>query len=218
MANQDDRPATRSRGQDPSLPSLLGDWLCLDFANTVNDRTGENPHETLAGYPDLARWGWHASVLTDAERDQLLAAAETRPDEASAVFAQAIALREAIYRAFAAIAAGEDPPPNDLATIERTHLTALDHAHLTREAGSFGWTCNREAALDRPLWPIAMSAVELLTSDRLPRVKQCPGCDDCGWLFLDVSKNAIRRWCSMDDCGSRAKMRRQYARRKGAQT
>jgi predicted RNA-binding Zn ribbon-like protein len=47
----------------------------------------------------------------------------------------------------------------------------------------------------------------------LARVRRCPG-RDCGWLFLDASGR--RRWCSMTTCGSREKMRRMYARRRGA--
>lgn len=215
MPTSHEDPTTRSRGRDPAFPRLRGDWLCLDFANSVDDRTGDHPRDSLGAYADLVRWGWHASVLTDAERDELLATGRARPEEAAAVFARAIDLREAIYRAFAAIAAGENPAAPDLATIQDAHLTALGHARLTRGDERFDWTLDADPALDHPLWPIALSAVDLLTSDRLSRVKQCP-CDDCGWLFLDVSKNATRRWCSMDSCGSRAKMRRQYARRKAA--
>ena len=55
------------------------------------------------------------------------------------------------------------------------------------------------------------SARELLTTDRLRRVRQCPA-HDCGWLFLDTSKNGSRRWCRMDGCGAKAKMRRYRAR------
>jgi predicted RNA-binding Zn ribbon-like protein len=67
--------------------------------------------------------------------------------------------------------------------------------------------------LGGPLWLIAQSAVELLTEGELRRIKQCPGAGDCGWLFYDTSRNGTRRWCSMEGCGSRVKMRRQYARR-----
>jgi predicted RNA-binding Zn ribbon-like protein len=42
-------------------------------------------------------------------------------------------------------------------------------------------------------------------------VKQCAG-EGCGWLFLDTSRNHLRRWCTMDECGNRAKMRRRYER------
>jgi len=47
------------------------------------------------------------------------------------------------------------------------------------------------------------------------RVRQCPGANDCGWLFYDTSRNGSRRWCSMEGCGSRVKMRQQYAKKRG---
>ena len=37
-----------------------------------------------------------------------------------------------------------------------------------------------------------------------PRFKACHALD-CGWVFLDGSRNLSRRWCDMGDCGNRAK-------------
>jgi hypothetical protein len=37
----------------------------------------------------------------------------------------------------------------------------------------------------------------------------------CDWLFLDESRNHSRQWCSMDSCGSRAKMARYRSRKRG---
>jgi predicted RNA-binding Zn ribbon-like protein len=65
-----------------------------------------------------------------------------------------------------------------------------------------------------PLHAVARALADLLTSPRLHRVGRCEGVGDCGWLFLDTTKNGSRRWCSMAGCGSRAKMRRYYARGK----
>ena len=64
------------------------------------------------------------------------------------------------------------------------------------------------------MWPIAHEAAELLTANELGRVRECPG-PNCGWLFLDMSKNRSRRWCSMEVCGNAAKARRHYQRQKG---
>jgi hypothetical protein len=50
----------------------------------------------------------------------------------------------------------------------------------------------------------------LLTGDRIDRIKHCASCP---WLFLDQSKNGRRRWCSMDDCGTNAKIRGDVAQR-----
>lgn len=63
---------------------------------------------------------------------------------------------------------------------------------------------------------IATSALILLTDPQeMKRIKLCPG-DDCGWLFLDETKNARRRWCMMETCGNRAKAARHYAKRRPA--
>ena len=65
------------------------------------------------------------------------------------------------------------------------------------------------------VWGVARSAVDLLPSGPLDGLKVCHG-HDCGWLFLDLSKNRSRRWCSMDGGGSRATMRSLYQRRNAA--
>lgn len=48
----------------------------------------------------------------------------------------------------------------------------------------------RHSKIYRPLWPVVASAVELLASPELGRVKVCPA--RCGWLFLDTTKNGRR--------------------------
>ncbi|NJM81353.1 MAG: hypothetical protein HC844_01690 [Tabrizicola sp.] len=59
---------------------------------------------------------------------------------------------------------------------------------------------------------IATSALALLSDPReMDRIKLCPG-DDCGWLFLDETRNARRKWCMMETCGNRAKAARHYAK------
>jgi predicted RNA-binding Zn ribbon-like protein len=67
--------------------------------------------------------------------------------------------------------------------------------------------------LERPLWPVARSAAELLTSAKLDRVKVCGG-EGCGWMFLDESRNASRKWCESRDCGNRERVRQYLARKK----
>jgi CGNR zinc finger/Putative stress-induced transcription regulator len=46
------------------------------------------------------------------------------------------------------------------------------------------------------------------------RLKLCPA-DDCAVAFYDQSRNRSRRWCSMAECGNRAKTRSFRARRTG---
>jgi predicted RNA-binding Zn ribbon-like protein len=58
---------------------------------------------------------------------------------------------------------------------------------------------------------IAVSALLLLSSPEIDRVKQCPG-PTCGWVFLDSSRNRSRRWCSSAECGNRHRAQEHYRR------
>ncbi len=48
------------------------------------------------------------------------------------------------------------------------------------------------------------------------RIKTCRN-DECGWLFLDESRNRSRQWCDMSACGSRMKARAYRARQRARQ-
>ena len=209
---------TRKRGLDPHYPRLLGERLCLDFANTIEGPRSAKPEDFLCDYTDLARWGRHSGVLSEAATAQLLRLAAESPRAAGAAFRRGLALRGAITRVFHAIATGATPKPSDLALLQTEYRIAMRHGQLIQTTEQYAWDWPHEGtALDQPLWPIARSAIDVLTHDNPARIKECPGADDCGWLFYDTSKNGSRRWCSMEGCGSRLKMRRQYARRKNGE-
>jgi predicted RNA-binding Zn ribbon-like protein len=92
---------------------------------------------------------------------------------------------------------------------------ALAHARLTPHTHGFAWSWDhRSDELTTPLWLVTQSAVDLLMTGEPHRVRECP---PCGWLYYDTSKNATRRWCSMEGCGSKVKARRQYERQKARQ-
>lgn len=194
---------------------LLGGRLCLDFTNTMDPRIGEHPRELLNAYPDLVVWSQHASVLTQEQSNNLLHDAQNRFEEATEVFKNAIVLRESLYGMFSTLATGGEPHRADMENVRRMFASAMTYARLSHVQKQFTWEWDEhQDRLDCMMWPIVCSAVSVLTSEEWQRVKQCPGLDDCGWLFLDTSKNGSRQWCSMQACGSRAKMRRQYARKR----
>jgi predicted RNA-binding Zn ribbon-like protein len=199
------------------LRKLYGGQLCLDFANTVEPREAQPQRDNLRGYADLVRWARHAGALDDPTAGRLLRAAGKRHAEAEASFATAIGLREATFRAFSAIAHGAAPAAADLETLQQTYAEAMRHARLLSAPGELTWAWDDGAPdLDRAWWPMARSAVELATTGPLDRVKQCAGSSGCGFLFFDTSKNRVRRWCSMDECGWQEKARLQTARRRTA--
>jgi predicted RNA-binding Zn ribbon-like protein len=198
---------------------LVGGRLCLDFANTVPNYLATPREERLADYGALVAWARHAGAIAEPDARQLVREAGKRPADAEAALARARALRQAIFDAFYAIAQHKRPPAAAIAALNAMLATALGKQQLVREAD--GWVLGWDEAggdLDAPLWPIARSAAELLTATTLhERIRVCGGAElDCTWLFLDESKNGLRRWCTMRDCGNRAKARRHYERTRHA--
>jgi predicted RNA-binding Zn ribbon-like protein len=191
---------------------FIGGRLCLDFANTVDWRRRSEPEELLHDYAGLLDWSVRAGSLSPAEARRLSAAAEADPRAAAAAFASGLGLREAFYRAALAHARGETPPEDDLAQVVRSYSQAVHNARLSRDGTAYEWAFDENADdLDRPWWPVAVSAVELLSSPGLARVHECEG-RGCGWLFLDQSRSRTRRWCSASSCGNRERVRRHYLR------
>jgi predicted RNA-binding Zn ribbon-like protein len=191
---------------------FIGGWLCLDFTNTTNYGNADRPNDRLKSYADLVLWSHLAGELTGEAAQHLRQEAERCPAEAAAALQQAKTLRAVLYRIFSAIAAGDRPAQVDLADLNTRLAEMLGQSKLVPAGDSFAWAwTGAEVALDRLSWPVAWSAIELLTSNKLNRVGECGG-DDCGWLFLDTSRNHSRRWCDMEDCGNRAKARRHYKR------
>jgi len=194
--------------------SLLGNWLCLDFANTVDDRLQARPEDMFTNYRDLVIWGQQTNIVSESEAQQMLEEAEWHPEAAKAVLQRAILLREAIFRIFSAVTQEEDPNAADLYLFNTMLAEAMSKTCVTGGDGDFAWSWQREdGALDRMLWPVARSAADLLTSKVLSSVRQCAS-ETCTWLFLDTSKNQSRRWCDMKNCGNRAKVSRHYERKR----
>lgn len=194
--------------------TFLGERLCLDFANTVSDHTSAHPTEYLRSYTDLVAWAKQATIIPADQAQALQQKAEHRMPEAAAVLRRAHDLREVIFRVFVALASGTSPTAADLATLNTALQMAPVQLRVTAAGERFicDWLADQEA-LDGILGPVAWSAANLLASDEVRWVKMCDG-EMCGWLFLDTTKNHSRRWCDMADCGSRAKAKRYYRRKK----
>jgi predicted RNA-binding Zn ribbon-like protein len=219
MTNQSNRvywlpfPAMGPSRHSPYKFELTGGELCLDFANTIGPRHDpDRVEDHLRSYTDLVIWARQTGSLPSAEAEKLLRSARDRTPAAQRVFARAVHLREAIYAVLAARIHGRKAPPAPLHAVDREAARATAHRHIV--CGSdreFSWSWGRDDDLDRPLWPVALSIADLLTSSRLALVREC-ALETCGWLFLDTSRNQTRRWCDMKVCGNRAKARRFYER------
>jgi predicted RNA-binding Zn ribbon-like protein len=191
-------------------PRLVGGAPCLDFANTVDWRGRDHPEDSLSDYVDLIGWSRAAGVLDEAEAEALLRQGAASPRHAESVYLRGVELREAIYRVFSAACMGAAPEEADLDTLNHVLSDALSHTRLVSIGGAYATGYDSKPP-EYVLWRLAASASELLTSEDLDRVKRCAS-DECGWLFLDMSRNRSRRWCRMEGCGNRMKARRHYRR------
>jgi predicted RNA-binding Zn ribbon-like protein len=180
------------------LPIVAG-HLALDFANTVDDPLGPTRHDHIGTYPELLRWSVRAGALPASQADGLRGSA--------AALRKAHALRDVLNDVFVAVATGTAPAwgglrPFAADAVANSELSPT-HELIWPAAG----------APHAMLWPVAYAAERLLTSPDIHRVKQCAGCP---WVFLDHSRNASRRWCAMNDCGTHAKVRKYVAKRAAA--
>ena len=193
---------------------LTGGHVCLDFTNTLNGRLDEEPQELLSTYSDLVAWGQQAQIVTDEEARRLLEEETRRPDDAQATLQRAITLREALYHICEKVVEEAVPERSDLLILDQVLSQGMVQAHILAEGDGFrwGWEAQGEA-LESVLWVVARATADLLTTELRHAVRMCEA-EDCGWLFLDISKNHSRRWCSMKSCGNRAKARRYYGRQK----
>jgi predicted RNA-binding Zn ribbon-like protein len=205
----------RAPGPDYAF-DFSGGRLCLDFVNTVS-ATRATPKERLNTYGDLVSWGRQAGLLDERDAQHLNQLARRRPDEAARVLAGAVAVREALFRIFCAAPECGPQRPDDMNTFNAALSRALAHVRLeaTPEGCVNEWAGDA-GALDRMLWPVLRSAMDVLTSqEERERVHKCES-PTCDWLFIDTSRNHTRRWCDMKSCGNRAKARRYYERHKAA--
>jgi len=189
---------------------LTGGALCLDFANTLSWRRGKAPIERLVSYDDLVSFARQAGIIDEPQTRMLRAAAARQPRRAVRVHREALELRALIDRIFTTIVGGRPATRSDLAALNARLAKVSAGMRVVRDGLAYAWD-DGGGSLGRVLAPVVRSAAALLTSAELAKLRQC-GAADCGWLFIDLSRNQRRRWCDMRVCGNRAKARRYHHR------
>jgi predicted RNA-binding Zn ribbon-like protein len=196
----------------PALIAAPGDGLCLDFANTLSWRGTMHPAEELTGFLPLLGWlegkGGHDVKMLKSARTWFA----KEPAKAERLFADAITLREAIYRLFASTASGEAVLAPDLETVNAALADAPARQKLA--ARDIGWEIEwRGISAPTLLAPVLWSAADLILTRERKCIRQCAN-EKCLYLFIDESKSSTRRWCDMSSCGNRAKARRHFLKKK----
>jgi predicted RNA-binding Zn ribbon-like protein len=196
---------------------FIGGRLCLDFVNSVGGRTEQDNinfpeniilKDKLENFNDLAAWSKETGIIPESDRKKLIDLNALKAKETDSVFKKAIELREALFRILYNVINDKEPEESMIRILTREYSTANEKRKLIYLNHKFEWQFPKyPLGPDYIIWIIAESAAELLSSDLLSRIKMCRG-ENCGWLFLDNSKNKSRQWCDMKDCGNLAKVRR----------
>lgn len=200
--------------EEKSLYSDVGGWLCLDLVNTGSKYHSHSPEvDYIESYNDVVVWARQANLISAEQEAALIKKAEREPRKATAVLGRVRSMRDAMHWVFSAASTGAPVRKQALDALNAEVSNALAHGRLTATAEGFEWRWPGFAdELESLIWPVAKSAADLLTSERLARVRECAS-DTCGWLFIDASKNHSRRWCDMRDCGNTAKAKRHYQKK-----
>jgi predicted RNA-binding Zn ribbon-like protein len=182
--------------------------LSLDFTNTLDFRLAEQPTDSLTSYASFLDWAVEKNI-TDRTTADRLKHAEKNPEQA---FHRVLELRELLYCLLSAAARKEQVAEEDLDRFNGLLAEAMVGIRVTQTDEGFDWLCcPGDYGFEAILYRIVKSAADLLVSTQLQRLSICAN-PECGWLFLDFSRNHSRRWCSMESCGNRAKARRFYQR------
>lgn len=201
-----------AKGPGPGTQTLISTAradLCLEFANSRYWRGTDKPTETLSSFDNVFTWMAAASALDE----KTVAALRDNWLSRESDYAETIALREALYRIFTAVAAQGEPAPADIELFNRTLARAPARAQLVKNNGAYLWRAELRPQLADLLAPVLWTAGDMLAEPRRDRVRLCAN-EKCVWLFLDDSKSGTRRWCAMSACGNRAKAHRHYERKK----
>lgn len=178
---------------EPDAPGALDDVECL--VNTLRIDTGR---DELGDADDLARW---------------LGAHGRRPPghpDADDV-ALVVELRRVLRDLLAATTDGTDAA-SSLAELDRLAAATGLRVRFDAEGPQHRADAEGVAGVVGDLIGAVATAME---DGSWTRLKLC-WADTCRWAFYDHSRNRSGRWCSMDECGNRAKARSYRRRRAGA--
>ncbi|MCI0385954.1 ABATE domain-containing protein [Streptomyces sp. CNQ085] len=179
--------------------------LCLELLPTGG--AGSHARREVLHEPvNLAVW---------AARSRLRPAPSIEVTEAELTAARE--LRATLWRMAVDRVHGRTPRPQDVAAVNEAASCPPLPVRL-RQDGGRGWT--REwgpgATGTHLLSTVARDAVDLFGGPYAHRIRECAS-DDCRLVFVDTSRPGRRRWCSMERCGNRHKVRALRTRREGGE-
>jgi predicted RNA-binding Zn ribbon-like protein len=197
---------------------LVGGSAVLDYLNTCDGRrpgTGLlEVVDKLSNLEEIVHWFRHADLIDDLEHQHFVAVVRRSSWHTVTAFEQLIDFREALYRLLLPMALDHSADQVSLDALNQALADTADQRLLVLTPAGVIWRWRVGDDLGSMtagfIGRLAVQASILLTSGDLSRLRAC-ATPDCDWLFLDTSKNGRRRWCQMNVCGAREKVKRAMA-------
>ena len=202
------KSALSSRDKSAAIPRKLiahqvGGHLALDFCNTAEEHLSASPDELLRDWESFLRWAAQVGLIASDSYFELMQKLHS--------VEPIVSLRDAIYRIALAAAGTRELSESDLALVRK--YAGAKRPQVEMHEGKLYWKPSLTRAALQLCAVLASEALSLFCSPKAARIGVCEG-GMCGWLYVDESRGQRRRWCDMNDCGSRAKARRFYEKHK----
>ena len=190
---------------------IVGGNAALHLVNTVSG-WNHDPEDWVPGTASFLVWARTCGLLDAREKNEAARRAERSPVAAGRVLASVKTLRLALWGLINSLQHRKPGAPGDLSVINEWRRRLAHSEQLVVRRNKIDVAINRDiSALELPGLRVTAAALSLLRDPPAARLKTCPAYD-CGWKFVDQSKNRSRRWCDMAVCGNLAKARRYRAR------
>lgn len=181
--------------------------LCCNFVNTVSTWKTAKNYDYFVAYDDFIEWCFKLKISRPERLETLKELANEQPEQALIALHRIKEIRKVLQGLISAVAQNDND--RKLAYLPAANLLIVDaisRQRLLYVDGKFTMgQIDSANDLLSPVWKAVQSLSELLTDHETKRIKECPM---CGWVFLDETKNANRKWCSIKACGTTDKMNR----------
>jgi predicted RNA-binding Zn ribbon-like protein len=192
---------------------IVGGNPALDLVNTVSGWNSD-PEDWVPDIASFLAWARTCGVLDEEQQKAAARHAKDSPAAAERVLASVKELRFALRGLIDSLEHRKPAEPGDLSVIDEWKRRLALSEQVTVRGNKIEFTINRDiSALELPSLRVTAAALSFLKNLPTARIKTCRA-RDCGWKFVDQSRNGSRRWCDMAVCGNLAKTR-QYRARNG---
>jgi predicted RNA-binding Zn ribbon-like protein len=185
---------------------LIGEEISFDFLNTISWRGTQWEHDWLHTPQNFIAWAFASGIISERKAREL-------KKQSNAALAdqlkQVRAIRNDLFNILNPFVHYKKLSGELIEKMDDMVHKIMKHRHIDLE--TYHWTWDEPNKFAEVLAPVIWNAAHVITNLDHSRIKHCPGCE---WLFYDKTKNHGRKWCTMEDCGSRDKSLRYYHRTK----